>query len=92
MAKYQKSKNSKMNVLVLGSGGREHAIAWKIKQSPILKSLYIAPGNAGTASLGENIPISPNNFKKTRIEEKQKKRKRSQVISIGILLKKIINC
>ena len=51
-----------MNVLVLGSGGREHAMAWKIKQSPILKSLHIAPGNAGTATLGENIPISPNNF------------------------------
>ena len=51
-----------MNVLVLGSGGREHALAWKIKQSPILKSLHIAPGNAGTATLGENIPISPNNF------------------------------
>ncbi len=46
-----------MNVLVIGSGGREHALAWKIAQSPRLNSLWIAPGNPGTANLGENIPI-----------------------------------
>ena len=40
-----------MNVLVLGSGGREHAFAWKLAQSPLLTKLYIAPGNAGTAQL-----------------------------------------
>ena len=44
-----------MNILLIGSGGREHALAWKIAQSPRLKKLYIAPGNAGTAQLGENI-------------------------------------
>ncbi|MCF6241220.1 MAG: phosphoribosylamine--glycine ligase [Bacteroidales bacterium] len=51
-----------MNVLVLGSGGREHAIAWKIKQSNLLDNLYIAPGNAGTYQLGANIAISPDDF------------------------------
>lgn len=47
-----------MKVLVVGSGGREHTIAWKVAQSPKLNQLYIAPGNAGTAFLGENVDIS----------------------------------
>ncbi|MFM7975041.1 MAG: phosphoribosylamine--glycine ligase, partial [Pirellula sp.] len=47
-----------MRVLVVGSGGREHALAWKISQSPRLKRLWIAPGNAGTALEGENVAIS----------------------------------
>lgn len=51
-----------MNILLLGSGGREHALAWKLRQSPILESLYIAPGNAGTALEGTNLPISPVDF------------------------------
>jgi len=46
-----------MNVLIIGSGGREHAFAWKVSQSPLLSSLFIAPGNPGTASLGTNLPI-----------------------------------
>ncbi len=46
-----------MKILVIGSGGREHALAWKISQSPMLKELYCAPGNAGTQSIAENIPI-----------------------------------
>ncbi len=46
-----------MNVLLIGSGGREHALAWKLAQSKILDKLYIAPGNPGTAQCGENIPI-----------------------------------
>lgn len=45
------------NVLIIGGGGREHALAWKISQSPEIKQLYIAPGNAGTAQLGENVDI-----------------------------------
>ena len=44
-----------MKILLLGSGGREHALAWKISQSPKCEKLYIAPGNAGTAEVGENV-------------------------------------
>ena len=51
-----------MNVLLIGSGGREHALAWKIAQSPILTRLFIAPGNTGTAQSGTNIPIGVNDF------------------------------
>ncbi len=51
-----------MNVLVLGSGGREHALSWKIAQSPLLKQLFIAPGNSGTAALGTNVNINPADF------------------------------
>jgi phosphoribosylamine--glycine ligase len=51
-----------MKVLLLGSGGREHALAWKIAQSPKLTKLYIAPGNAGTAKCGENIDIPADDF------------------------------
>ena len=52
-----------MNVLVLGSGGREHAIAWKLSQSSQISSLYIAPGNAGTDTVGQNVDIQPEDFK-----------------------------
>lgn len=51
-----------MKVLILGSGGREHTLAWKISQSPLLTELYVAPGNAGTAQLGTNIDLSPGDF------------------------------
>ena len=51
-----------MNILLIGSGGREHALAWKIKQSPKTDNLYIAPGNAGTAAVGINVPIAANDF------------------------------
>lgn len=51
-----------MKVLLLGSGGREHAFAWKLSQSSLLDKLYIAPGNAGTESLGENIPLKETDF------------------------------
>jgi phosphoribosylamine--glycine ligase len=51
-----------MNVLLIGSGGREHALAWKLAQSPLLTKLFIAPGNAGTARCGINVPIAVDNF------------------------------
>lgn len=51
-----------LNILLIGSGGREHALAWKMKQSPSLKQLFIAPGNAGTAEFGENIPVGVSDF------------------------------
>jgi phosphoribosylamine--glycine ligase len=51
-----------MKVLLLGSGGREHALAWKISQSSILEALYIAPGNAGTRQYGKNVNIATTNF------------------------------
>lgn len=51
-----------MNILIVGSGGREHAMAWKIKQSPKLKELFIAPGNAGTSLLGTNIVVGVSDF------------------------------
>ncbi|MEP0214848.1 MAG: phosphoribosylamine--glycine ligase [Cellulophaga sp.] len=51
-----------MNILILGSGGREHTIAWKLNQSKKLNKLFVAPGNAGTASIAKNIPIGVNDF------------------------------
>ena len=51
-----------MKILVLGSGGREHALAWKIAQSERVSKVYVAPGNAGTASVGENIQINISDF------------------------------
>lgn len=51
-----------MRVLLLGSGGREHAMAWKMNQSSILEALFIAPGNAGTQQLGTNVQLNPNDF------------------------------
>ncbi len=51
-----------MNILILGSGGREHTIAWKLNQSQKLSKLFVAPGNAGTAAIAKNIPIGVNDF------------------------------
>lgn len=51
-----------MKLLLLGSGGREHALAWKIAQSPKIEKLYIAPGNAGTSNVGENVAIKADDF------------------------------
>ena len=55
-----------MNILLLGSGGREHAMAWKIAQSPKVGRLYIAPGNAGTSAVGVNVDIKVNDFQKIK--------------------------
>ncbi len=53
-----------MNILIIGSGGREHALAWKIKQSSLCGKLYVAPGNAGTGNVAENISIAVDDFQK----------------------------
>ena len=51
-----------MNILVTGSGGREHALGWKIKQSEKTGKLFFAPGNAGTEELGENLNVGVSDF------------------------------
>ncbi len=64
-----------MNILLLGSGGREHAFAWKMIQSPLCDTLFVAPGNAGTASIATNVSMSPTDFDAIKtfvIEEKVK--------------------
>lgn len=53
-----------MNILIIGNGGREHALAWKIRQSPLCSKLYVAPGNAGTALEAENVAIAIDDFDK----------------------------
>ena len=53
-----------MNILIVGAGGREHTLAWKLKQSPLCKTLLIAPGNAGTAQFGTNLSIGISEFEK----------------------------
>ncbi|MCK9638741.1 MAG: phosphoribosylamine--glycine ligase [Prolixibacteraceae bacterium] len=55
-----------MNILIIGSGGREHAFAWKLKQSNKLDNLFIAPGNAGTSALGQNLAIDTTDFSAIR--------------------------
>ena len=55
-----------MKILLLGSGGREHALAWKIAQSKKVDQLYIAPGNSGTGSVGENVPLKADDFEGIR--------------------------
>src|SRR5205807_2975877 len=56
------SHNDAMNVLVIGKGGREHALVWKLAQSPRAEKVFCAPGNAGTAKDGVNVPIDPLDF------------------------------
>ena len=53
-----------MNILIVGAGGREHTLAWKLKQSPLCQNLFIAPGNAGTAQFGNNLDIVVTDFEK----------------------------
>ncbi len=51
-----------MNILILGAGGREHALAWKLRQSKKVKNIFIAPGNAGTLTVGKNLPVDSTDF------------------------------
>ena len=57
---------TKVNVLLIGSGGREHAIAWKLSKSENLNKLFIAPGNPGTAQVGENVALNPLDFEQVK--------------------------
>lgn len=66
-------KHMQTDVLLIGSGGREHSLAWKLKQSPRLGKLYIAQGNGGTGLLGENVPIGPMEFEKLAAFAEEKK-------------------
>jgi len=68
------------NVLVLGSGGREHAICWNIAKSPLCKKLYIGPGNAGTEELGKNIKLNLLDFKEV---EKAVDRYKIDILFVG---------
>ena len=61
-----------MKVLIVGSGGREHAIAWKLAQSPLVDKLYCAPGNAGIAQIAECVPIGPMEFDRLAAFAKEK--------------------
>ena len=59
-------KHNSINVLIIGSGGREHAIAWKIKKSKLLDNLFVAPGNSGTSKIATNIDLNINDFKSVK--------------------------
>ncbi|HSK13990.1 MAG TPA: phosphoribosylamine--glycine ligase [Phnomibacter sp.] len=61
-----------MKILLLGSGGREHALAWKMAQSPLCEKLYIAPGNGGTSQYGTNVPIGVNDLAAQEVFVKEK--------------------
>jgi phosphoribosylamine--glycine ligase len=63
---YYSATNTAMRILLLGSGGREHALAWKISQSPLCEGLFIAPGNAGTSVCGTNLPFKVTDFESIR--------------------------
>src|SRR3954454_18298451 len=65
--------NTSMNILVIGKGGREHAIVWKLAQSPRVERVFCAPGNAGTALDGTNVPLEVNEVDKLiRFAKKEK--------------------
>ncbi len=66
-------RNKIMKILIIGSGGREHALGWKIKQSPLVSKIYFAPGNPGTKEIGENVPIEVTDIKKLVNFAKNKK-------------------
>ena len=56
-----------MNILIIGSGGREHTLSWKVKQSKSCDNLFITPANAGTAKIGNNVNLDPNNFEEIKV-------------------------
>ena len=76
-----------MKVLLLGSGGREHAFAWKMAQSSTLEELFIAPGNAGTRAHGTNVAIDTTDFEAIKAFVLEKKINNNFFFSLSILLK-----
>ncbi len=64
---------NKLKILIIGSGGREHALAWKLAQSPRVGQIYVAPGNAGTAVLGQNIPVAADDIDRLVLWAREKK-------------------
>src|SRR3972149_2831228 len=62
-----------MKILIIGSGGREHALGWKIKQSPLVSKIYFAPGNPGTKEIGENVSIETTDINKLLKFAKEKR-------------------
>lgn len=65
--------NKFLSVLIVGSGGREHALAWKLAQSPRVKEIFIAPGNAGTAEIGTNLPVAVEDIDRLALWAREKK-------------------
>ena len=63
-----------MNILIIGNGGREHALAWKIKQSSRVDRVFVAPGNAGTAVDAENVDLSPTDFPRLIVRQGKQNR------------------
>ena len=59
-----------MRILIIGGGGREHALAWAIAKSPQLDKLFIAPGNAGTAGVGTNVPVGVEDFEEINTNQR----------------------
>ena len=79
-----------MNIMILGSGGREHAISWKISQSEKCKNLYIAPGNAGTSLVGNNLLININDFEEVKLNVIEKHT--GTVIKFDKTVSKLFQC
>ena len=71
-----------MNILILGSGGREHAFAWKIAQSPLCTKLFVATGNAGTAQIATNVELDIMDFEQIGKKIKEKNLVTTQVVSL----------
>ena len=72
-----------MNILLLGSGGREHALAWKIAQSDKVEKLFIAPGNGGTSTVGENINVSATDFESIKKYFEENSKNNDMLITMG---------
>jgi phosphoribosylamine--glycine ligase len=80
-----------MKILVIGSGGREHTLVWKISQSPLVEKIYCAPGNAGTSDLAENVPINAEDIDALAVFAKKNEIDLTVVGPEGPLVKGIVD-